>query len=291
MPEVRFGFETPEGLSGELAYAREPGDGGRLELRFTSPRLRRADGSDKWFELRFNNIGETGPLAFLESLDQGYLNDKLTNLSVRRFDLFGTVENVRRVLEEEDRELDPDQVEAAERAIDLAAEAFAGDHRSACEGLIRALQRTDLPCFRDDPFHLIGSRGTLESRLFERIVCNIAIGNNDDHARNHAAFITDDEMLALTPAYDLCPQARSGASAYDLAMAYGEDGRREARLASLVDTAHLYLLDRPEAEDVVAHLVESIREHWTEVCDLAHLTTVERDAFWGRQFMNPAVLS
>lgn len=170
MPEVRFGFETPEGLSGELAYAREPGDGGRLELRFTSPRLRRADGSDKWFELRFNNIGETGPLAFLESLDQGYLNDKLTNLSVRRFDLFGTVENVRRVLEEEGRELEPDQVEAAERAIDLAAEAFAGDHRSACEGLIRALQRTDLPCFRDDPFHLIGSRGTLESRLFERIV-------------------------------------------------------------------------------------------------------------------------
>lgn len=170
MPEVRFGFETPEGLSGELAYAREPGDGGRLELRFTSRRLRRADGSDKWFDLNFNNIGETGPLVFLESLDQGYLNDKLTNLSVRRFDLFGTVENVRRVLEEEDRDLDPDQVEAAERAIDLAAEAFAGDHRSACEGLIRALQRTDLPCFRDDPFHLIGSRRTLESRLFERIV-------------------------------------------------------------------------------------------------------------------------
>ena len=170
MSEVRFGFETPEGLSGELAYEREPGDGGRLQLRFTSPRLRLADGSDKWFELRFNNIGETDPLVFLESLDQGYLNDKLTNLSPRRFDLFKTVENVRRVLEEEDRDLEPDQVEAAERAIDLAAEAFAGDHRSACEGLIRALQRTDLPCFRDDPFHLIGSRCTLESRLFERTV-------------------------------------------------------------------------------------------------------------------------
>ena len=28
---------------------------------------------------------------------------------------------------------------------------------------------------------------------------------------------------------------------------------------------------------------------WAEVCDLAHLTTVERLAFWGRQFMNPAV--
>lgn len=170
MSQVRFGFETPEGLSGEIAYARAPDEGGQLDLRFTSPRLRRADGSEKWFTLSFNNIGSTDPLVFLESLDQGYLNDKLTNLSSRRFDLFRTVENVRRVLQEEDRELEPDQIEAAERAIDLAAGAFAGDHRSACEGLIRALQRSDLPCFQDDPFHLIGSRRTLENRVFERTV-------------------------------------------------------------------------------------------------------------------------
>lgn len=36
--------------------------------------------------------------------------------------------------------------------------------------LVRALQRTELPCFQDDPYHLIGSRRTLESRLFERTV-------------------------------------------------------------------------------------------------------------------------
>lgn len=170
MSQIRFGFETPDGLSGELAYAREPDGGGQLDLRFTSPRLRRADGSEKWFTLSFNNIGETDPLVLLESLDQGYLNDKLTNLSARRSDLFRTVENVRRVLQEEEPDLEPDQIEAAERAIDLAAEAFAGDHRSACEGLIHALRRTELPCFQDDPFHLIGSRRTLENRVFERIV-------------------------------------------------------------------------------------------------------------------------
>lgn len=170
MSEVGFEFGESGEVSGSLRYSRDPEDGGRLSVRFTATRMRRPDGSERTFALDFNNIGKTDPLAFLESLDQGYLNDKLTNLSARSFDLFRTVENVRRVLEEEGAELDPDQVEAAERAIDLAAEAFAGDHRSACEGLIRALQRTDLPCFRDDPFHLIGSRGTLESRLFERIV-------------------------------------------------------------------------------------------------------------------------
>ena len=45
-------------------------------------------------------------------------------------------------------------------------------------------------------------------KLFERIVFNVAVGNSDDHARNHAAF-WDGQNLDLTPAYDLCPQTRS----------------------------------------------------------------------------------
>jgi serine/threonine protein kinase HipA of HipAB toxin-antitoxin module len=42
--------------------------------------------------------------------------------------------------------------------------------------------------------------------LFERIVFNIAIGNNDDHARNHAA-LWDERSLELTPAFDLTPRS------------------------------------------------------------------------------------
>ncbi|MEO7570900.1 MAG: HipA domain-containing protein [Acidimicrobiales bacterium] len=45
--------------------------------------------------------------------------------------------------------------------------------------------------------------------LFGRIVLNVLVGNTDDHARNHAAF-WDGERLALTPAYDICPQLRTG---------------------------------------------------------------------------------
>jgi len=41
--------------------------------------------------------------------------------------------------------------------------------------------------------------------LFARMVFNVLVGNTDDHARNHAAF-WDGEWLALTPAYDICPQ-------------------------------------------------------------------------------------
>ncbi len=45
--------------------------------------------------------------------------------------------------------------------------------------------------------------------LFGRLTFNILVGNTDDHARNHAAF-WDGEDLTLTPAYDICPQTRSG---------------------------------------------------------------------------------
>ncbi len=48
------------------------------------------------------------------------------------------------------------------------------------------------------------------NELFARITFNVLVGNTDDHARNHAAF-WDGRQLSLTPAYDLCPQPRSGA--------------------------------------------------------------------------------
>lgn len=38
---------------------------------------------------------------------------------------------------------------------------------------------------------------------------SILCGNNDDHARNHAALWKGKE-LTLTPAHDLCPQGRTG---------------------------------------------------------------------------------
>ena len=62
--------------------------------------------------------------------------------------------------------------------------------------------------------------------LFARISFNIVCGNTDDHGRNDAAYVTM-TGLRLTPAYDICPQARSG-SAVNQAMAYAPGGDRSA---------------------------------------------------------------
>jgi len=116
--------------------------------------------------------------------------------------------------------------------------------------------------------------------LFSRIVFNICVSNTDDHARNHAAF-WDGSALTLTPAYDLCPQLRSGESAAQ-AMAIGRDGRRTSRLAVCLDAAEVYHLSRAQAAEIAEHQVTVITEQWRDAADAARLTTVERQQLWGR---------
>jgi serine/threonine-protein kinase HipA len=121
--------------------------------------------------------------------------------------------------------------------------------------------------------------------LFSRIVFNILCSNNDDHPRNHAAF-WDGEALALTPAYDICPQLRSGGETAQV-MAIGRDGWRMSQVAGCVERASTYLLSKAEAREIVDHQIATIQDQWDEVCDLAELAEGARASFWQRQFLNP----
>ena len=120
--------------------------------------------------------------------------------------------------------------------------------------------------------------------LFARIVFNILVGNTDDHARNHAAF-WNGETLSLTPAYDICPQGRSGNEATQ-AMLIGGDNRM-SRVSSCLDAAHQYLLSPADARAIVSHQLTMIGACWNEVCQQANLGEIDRRLLWGRQFLNP----
>jgi serine/threonine-protein kinase HipA len=125
--------------------------------------------------------------------------------------------------------------------------------------------------------------------LFSRIIFNICVSNTDDHARNHAAF-WDGKILTLTPAYDICPQLRSGGEATQT-MAIRRDGYRYSQLAGCVAAAtDTYLLSKAEAKDVIDHQVDTIRSEWDEAAEVARLTAVERNQLWGRQILNPYAL-
>jgi serine/threonine-protein kinase HipA len=127
-------------------------------------------------------------------------------------------------------------------------------------------------------------RATLRE-LFSRITFNVLSGNNDDHARNHSAF-WDGSELTLTPAYDICPAPRAGGETAQ-AMAIGADGYRFSQVAGCVARASTYLLSEADAREIVDHQTEVIEANWTDVCDRADLTEVDRNAFWHRQFLNP----
>nr|WP_298128872.1 type II toxin-antitoxin system HipA family toxin [Ferrovum sp.] len=128
-------------------------------------------------------------------------------------------------------------------------------------------------------------RATLHE-LFRRIVFNILCGNTDDHARNHAAFL-DGSYLALTPAYDLCPQGRTGNEATQAMLIIGQN--KYSKLSVCVQAAHKFQLEDAAAQTIIDQMEHVIKDNWVEVCESAGLTQHERELMLGRQFLNPFI--
>jgi serine/threonine-protein kinase HipA len=120
--------------------------------------------------------------------------------------------------------------------------------------------------------------------LYSRMVFNILCGNTDDHARNHAAF-WDGKQLSLTPAYDICPQSRSGQQASQAMFIH--DGDRSSHLATCMAAAPSFLMAREDAMAIINHQVNVIERDWQAICDEAGLSEVDRALLWRRQFLNP----
>ncbi len=123
--------------------------------------------------------------------------------------------------------------------------------------------------------------------LYGRICFNVLCGNTDDHARNHAAF-WDGRMLTLTPAYDICPQGRTGSEATQAMLIKGEG--RASTLATLLAAAPDYHIKEPEAAALIERQITTIAAHWQTVCEEAELSPVDRKLFAGRQFLNSYAL-
>ncbi|MCY4288138.1 MAG: type II toxin-antitoxin system HipA family toxin [Aestuariivita sp.] len=119
--------------------------------------------------------------------------------------------------------------------------------------------------------------------LFARMTFNILVGNTDDHARNHAAF-WDGEGLALTPAYDICPQSRVGREASQAMQIHGRE--RRSQLSLCLASANKFLLTNDQALEIMQQQVAVIESNWQSVCEQAELADVERRMLWRRQFLN-----
>jgi serine/threonine-protein kinase HipA len=120
--------------------------------------------------------------------------------------------------------------------------------------------------------------------LFSRLVFNILCGNTDDHARNHAAF-WDGQALTLTPAYDICPQGRTGTEASQAMRISGDNNL--SQIKTCLETAHNFLLSREEAREIFDNQTGAVEHYWESVCEEAGLNEVDKRLLWRRQFLNP----
>ena len=132
--------------------------------------------------------------------------------------------------------------------------------------------------------HRFKESGKTLKELFGRMVFNILCGNTDDHARNHAAF-WDGKELALTPAYDICPQGRAGNVASQAMKISGNNNL--SQLKSCLEAAHHFHLAKEKALSICEYTEEIIRKHWNMVCEEAEIVDVDRKLLWSRQFLNP----
>lgn len=114
---------------------------------------------------------------------------------------------------------------------------------------------------------------------------NIAISNNDDHARNHAAF-WDGKHLELTPAYDLAPGQRSG-DTFEQAMRYGrgDRGAKVSNFAALVGESETYGLNTAQGRDIIDNLVSSIRDNWDAAAEVARLSRADKHQLYETQVL------
>jgi len=119
--------------------------------------------------------------------------------------------------------------------------------------------------------------------LFARMLFNILCGNTDDHARNHAAF-WDGRNLALTPAYDICPQSRSGNEASQAMLITGNG--RLSQISLCLEAAPSFLLSPGEALELAKHQITVVRDKWEGVCNEASLSPVDQRLLWRRAFFN-----
>lgn len=124
--------------------------------------------------------------------------------------------------------------------------------------------------------------------LFNRLTFNILTGNTDDHARNHAAF-WNGKTLSLTPAYDICPQGRTGNEASQAMLIAGSN--KMSQLSTCLATAHNFLLSQDQAKDIFGHQIQIITDNWGVVCEEAKLSEVDKRLLWQRQFLNPYSVS
>jgi serine/threonine-protein kinase HipA len=106
------------------------------------------------------------------------------------------------------------------------------------------------------------------AQLFRRVAFNIAIGNRDDHLRNHG-FLLGKHGWRLAPAFDVNPNIDKDTHALNIDVV---DNRPS--LDTVLGTAEYYRLTRPEGAQIVEQVAKAV-DRWTEAAKLAGISAAD----------------
>jgi len=112
------------------------------------------------------------------------------------------------------------------------------------------------------------------AQLFRRVAFNVAVGNRDDHLRNHG-FIFSKTGWRLAPAFDINPNIDKGEHVLNI-----DDADNLPDLETVLNTAVFYGLNDSKARQIVQEVVEAV-DGWREIARKMHIARADIELMAG----------
>jgi len=106
------------------------------------------------------------------------------------------------------------------------------------------------------------------AQLFRRVAFNVAVGNRDDHLRNHG-FVLGATGWRLAPAFDVNPNTDKAAHVLNI-----DDRDNSADLNTVLHTAAFYGLTAAQAQQIVNEVV-SVVDDWRHAAIVARISRAD----------------
>jgi serine/threonine-protein kinase HipA len=105
-------------------------------------------------------------------------------------------------------------------------------------------------------------------QLFKRVVFNVAVGNRDDHLRNHG-FVLSTTGWRLAPAFDVNPNIDKAEHVLNI-----DDQDNRPDLQTVLSTAAFYGLSMPQARQIVNEVLSAV-DPWRDIANQARISRAD----------------
>ena len=108
------------------------------------------------------------------------------------------------------------------------------------------------------------------AQLFRRVTFNVAVGNRDDHLRNHG-FVLGKTGWRLAPAFDVNPNIDKGEHVLNL-----DDADNRPNLETVLGTAMFYGLADTKARQIMEEVLVAV-DDWRNVARRTHISSADME--------------